>query len=816
MIPAPGQRQACFRWFACLAALCLTGYALPSWADRYDQAIAQARAGRYDSALATLEDLVKRNPRRQDYRHDLIAVQSWAERHAQALATSRTLRLGKQTPDYVLAAIGKSALSEGDATRASQAYGLLAQRRPRSADAALGAALALLDAGKPAQADAQLRRTFRLARQNATMLQAALSALQARGEDARARLFGERLIAMGHEPTPAPSPSPAAAAVAASPAPVPPPEPPPPQAPTLDDAQAANGLRIRDASAQLDRDFTLARYTQIDAALAENASLIEQAQRQNATDVLMRLRRDRVVALRQRGHTDEALVLFQELEAEAPQPTYVVLAAADAELQRRQPARARALYRRVLQDEPTSAAARSGLIFAEIEAENFPGAEAVSQDQLRDSRVSVAARRTDIMLMRFADRLDEAEAALRALQSELPDDAGLWLDQGELLARRGLPRAAAERFQAVLGQAPENIRARVGLAEASWAQGDIAQARTAIQALVSSAPEHPAVQRLQRAWQRSQRPLLVSGATRGLGRGHVAGNNDLVWETTLYSGMFGDGQRVYANHHLARASFDGNSAKHERAGMGIEITRRDWQLSAEVGRDLRNGQDASWAVGGSRQFGDHLTLRTRHDSQTNDFPLKGRMPDAEDYLNAPRYLHASKSLIGAAYQWNESRRVAADLAYYDFNDGNRRKSLAVSWTERLYSGYGRTLDLQPAFYASANTLRDAIYFNPARDMALSVTLAGDWLTWRRYDRSFNQRAAITVGSYKQFSDVRPPGGSWMREDYGWNFFHDLRYEHEWNIGPDFSTRYGIGTRRFPYDGVYETKGYIYLHATWRF
>lgn len=796
----------------CLAALALASCTGLAWADPYEQAVADARAGRYDSALNTLQGLVAQSPGRQDYRHDWIAVLSWADRHEQALAASRTLRLGAKTPDYVLAAIGKSALVRGNNTRAQQAYGLLAQRRPNSSDAALGAGLALLATGKPALADAQLRRVLRLGQDSPAALQSALSALQTRGEMQRARPFGERLLALGVTPTgePVAVPPPAAPALVAVPAPSTPP------VQSLADDQARNGQHIREANDLLDRDFTPARYRLVDAAIAENAALIERAHTQNAPDVLLRLRRDRVVALRQRGSTEEALALFQALEAEGPQPAYVLLAAADVQLQQRRPGEARVLYRRVLQDDATNAAARSGLIFAEIEAESFGAAEAISAQQLRDSGSSVAARRTDIMLLRFADRLDDAQARLQALHEELPDDAGLWLEQAELLARRGLPRAAAKRFQAVLDREPDSIRARVGLTEAIWAQGDIAQTAQAVQALYAEAPEHPAVQRLLRAWQRNQRPLLVSGATLGLGQGHVAGNDDLIWESTLYSGMFDDGWRLFANHHLAQAKFNGDSARHERAGMGFEMTRRDWQVAAEIGKDLRNATHYNWAIGGGWQLNDQVSLRARHESQTNDFPLKGRMPDAENYLGAPRYLYASKTLVGGAYRWNESRRVAADLAYYDFNDGNRRKSMAVSWTERLYSGYGKTLDLQPAVYASSNTLRDAIYFNPARDLALSVTLAGDWLTWRRYSTSFNQRAAITVGSYKQYSDVRPPGGDWMREAYGWNMFHDLRYEHEWNIGPDFSTRYGIGTRRFPYDGVYETKGYVYLHATWRF
>lgn len=822
MKPRPARRAA-----AALAALALASCAGLAWADPHGQAIADARAGRYDRALTTLQQLTAQTPRRLAYRHDLIAVLSWAERHAEALDASSGLRVNATTPDYVLAAIGKSALVRADHARARQAYGLLAQRRPRNADAALGHALALLGAGRPTQADAQLRRVLRLASHDPATLQGAFDALQARGDAPRALPFGERLAALGRPPrttasaaaatTPG-TESPVEATTSARPAA--PQQPAVPAATTapaqaLADAQAQNGQHIRDAMVLLDTDFTPARYRLIDAALAENAALIDRARAANAADVLLRLRRDRVVALRQRGMMDAALAEFETLESQGPQPVWVQLAAADALLHQRRPEASRARYQRILAEDPGNAAARSGLVFAEVEAEDFHAAEAVVAAQLRDTGNAVAARRTEIMLLRFADRLDEAEARLDSLRAERPDDAGLWLDQADLLARRGLPRAAAERYAAVLAREPASIRARVGLADALWARGDMAQARQAIDALRAEAPEHPAVHRLLRAWQRNQRPVLVSGATQGLGQGNVAGNDDLVWESTLYSGQFADGWRVFANHHLARAKFDGNAARHQRVGMGVELTRRDWQLATEVGQDLHNGQDTSWAVGGRYHIGDHASLRARHETQTNDFPLKGRMPDAEDYLGAPRHLHASRTLLGAAWQWNESRRVAADLSYYHFNDGNRRKSLALSWTERLYSGYGKTLDLQTAAYASANTLRDAIYFNPARDTALSATLTGDWLTWRRYDKTFSQRLAVTLGSYRQASDVRPQG-VWQRESYGWNAFHDIRYEHEWNIGPDFSTRYGVGTRRFPYDGVYETKGYFYLHATWRF
>jgi poly-beta-1,6 N-acetyl-D-glucosamine export porin PgaA len=479
----------------------------------------------------------------------------------------------------------------------------------------------------------------------------------------------------------------------------------------------------------------------------------------------------------------------------------------------RQPEQARALYQRALTSDPASIGTQTALMYAHVETENFPAAEHVVGDMLTQTDQSAGIRRTNATLLRFADRIEDADAAVKGLAKDFPNDAGIWLAQADLLAQRGMPRAAAARYADVLSVAPDNIAARVGLADATWAQGDIVEAGRLIAVLQTDAPEHPAVQRIVAAWKRRERPFLTGTATKGFGQGTVAGNNDLVWESTIYSGQTDDGIRIFGNHHLAKATFNGQSASHERAGVGVEWTRRDLQATFEVGSDLRNGKDNVWAAGAGWQVNDQVSLRARHESETNDFPLKGRLPDSESW--APTYLHATKTVVGGAYRWNESRRVAADLSYYDFNDGNQRKALSAVWFERLYSGYGKTLDLQTAAYTSANSAQDAIYFNPKRDVAFSATLAGDWQVWRRYDRTFNHRLALTLGTYRQQSNVRQDD-TWGVQTYGWNAFEEVRYEHEWQFGPDRSTRYGVGARRFPYDGKYETKSYVYLNVNWRF
>lgn len=744
-----------------LALVSVSAFSTPS--VNYQQAIIDARAGRFEAALPTLERLVRAHPGRRAYLYDWIAVLSWADRHDDALRASADLRLTKAVPDYVLAAIGKSALNAGQPARAVQAYRLLAARQPRNADAARGLSLALGAAAVKAPSAAGAPELHQAAAVAVTPT-VALPTIQA-------------TIATDEAA-----------------------------------AQERNANHIRAAQTLLDQDFTAARYRLIDAALAENEALTARVASTHPV-VAQRLRLDHIVALRLRGRFSQAVDEFRVLQAQGlPLPAYVLTAAADALLAQRQPEEARALYQRALATEPGSASIQTGLVYAQLESENFPGVHQIVQQRLSDTQGSPQARLLEVSALRWADRLKAADVKLLQLRAELPDDVGIWLAQADLLAQRGLPRAAARRYLAVLAAEPANLKARVGLAEATWAQGAIPEAAQLVAELRAEAPEHPAVQRLLSAWQRNKRVFFTSGVTRGMGQGPVDGNNDMTWASTLYSGQSEQGLRLLATHHLASAQWREKDrpapgeASHERVGLGLEWTRRDLQITAELGSDWRNGEDHTWALGAGWQINDQWSMRARHESQTNDFPLKARVPGVES--GSPWYLHGSKSALGVAYRWNESRRVAADFSSYQFNDGNQRQALAANWSERLYSGYGRTLDLQTAAYASTNSRGvDVSYFNPKRDLALSATLTGDWLLWRRYNRSFNHRLAVTLGNYRQQSGD---------QIHGWNPFHDLHYEHEWKVGPDRSVRYGVGVRRFPYDGIHETSHYADLTFNWRF
>jgi|GEM_PF-5757694 len=72
------------------------------------QALTLARAGKFTPALAILEKLRARYPRRSEYLYDYIAVSGWAEHDDTVLHYLPQLNL-LETPAYVLETLGKAA-----------------------------------------------------------------------------------------------------------------------------------------------------------------------------------------------------------------------------------------------------------------------------------------------------------------------------------------------------------------------------------------------------------------------------------------------------------------------------------------------------------------------------------------------------------------------------------------------------------------------------------------------------------------------------------------------------------------------------------
>jgi len=591
----------------------------------------------------------------------------------------------------------------------------------------------------------------------------------------------------------------------AAPAPAPVAPPPPPE-----DPADVSAREIRAAIRATNASWRPERYAALDGALAANAIRIVKADADQATARGRRLRLDRISALVVRGQDEAALALGAQLAGEAPLPAYVQAALGDAHLHLRQPEAAAREYRAALAQEPDQIEWRQALYFAELEAEQHDAADAVIADlETRAADASEATRReTAILAARaalYANRPAQAEARIDAVLAKAPDHAGARQTAAGIAAARGQPRRAETIYRDLLVARPGDIDARIGLAEALRARGDRAGAAAIADELAASAPEHAGVARLTRDQAVLARAEFDSRIEIGRGAGSVTGNEDHDWHTYLYSAPIDGRWRVFAHHLQSASDYAGGSPRHERVGLGAEYTVRDWQTVAEAGQALDNGRDQSLSVRTAWAVDDHWSVRLGAEHNTDDLPLKGRNRDFQTL--ADRYS------ASVSYRWNESRALSLGVTRHDFNDGNTRTAFSLGFSQRLLSAPRYRLDLSADAYTSQGERVDVAYYNPRRDLALSLGLEAQITGWRRYDHSLTHVVGMTVGRYHEqaygFGGAADP-------DYGWNVFHALRYGHRWQLGPALAVDYGVGVRMFPYDGQQEHRSYLYAGVNWRF
>jgi Flp pilus assembly protein TadD len=151
---------------------------------------------------------------------------------------------------------------------------------------------------------------------------------------------------------------------------------------------------------------------------------------------------------------------------------------------------------------------------------DFAAAEAeYKQALVLDPRSSDAAIGLTNLYMK-SGRLNEAEPLLRRLAAERPDDAGLHLQLGRVLAaeddKTKKDEAVAE-FQAALKLSPNDIPAQRELADLLAAAGKNDQAEAAYRPLVAAQPNDPELRRalgrallLQKKFAEAQQELLTA------------------------------------------------------------------------------------------------------------------------------------------------------------------------------------------------------------------------------------------------------------------------------------------------------------------
>lgn len=129
----------------------------------------------------------------------------------------------------------------------------------------------------------------------------------------------------------------------------------------------------------------------------------------------------------------------------------------------------------------------------------------------------------------------------------------------------------------------------------------------------------------------------------------------------------------------------------------------------------------------------------------------------------------------------------------DYNDGNLRQTISAFAEQRVFTTPSYRLDARVDLYSSRNRDTRVAYYSPRRDFAADVTLENRWRNWRRYENSFEQRLALTGGSYHSTGHgsagsgtySTATGGDLARNSLGYDVSHG---RHVYDGAPERETR----------------------------
>lgn len=804
---------------ACFSCLLVSGAVAAVASDEYDAVIIAARQGDAESALAKLTEWHHLYPGNSQIVFDLATVLNAAGKHEAALEHyDRIVQPG--VPVYAIKAVAYSARVSGRARQADAAYRLLLTKAPDDSEAHAGLAYTWMAQDHLQQAFDYLKSRLPASsgdyvRRDAPLIVALAELHEQRNEwllaaetyqnvlrvephfryAQRGRIFSlsragafqlAQRLALNH-----------------------------PEAFEEKELQrlaqdaVARTVIFGQARQEADED-PARRYATTDFALQQNAKITSEFG-ENALSHF-----DRLVALRDRSRMQDTIELYESLvSSNADIPPYARIAAADAYLHLEKPEVARDLYLVALDAASSTNAAEAAdwqiaLMYAYSEAEQHDEAETLADRVLRESPAfrhkGTAAiespneeyARAALMaaLMRlYSDRLEQAQQRLAELRALAPDNAGIRSAWAALQSARERPRAALEEFTLLQLDEPQSADAAIGQASTLLALNRLDEAREASLPLLTNYPESKAVRNLEREIESYDSLHLKLETT--LGRGASVAGAEAVVNATLYSSpltnSIGSQYRVFSRvSHTEGETATESPVSRTRAGAGLDYRMGDIHAEVEVNHAAGDATRNGFAGALSWSLSDSWQVHAGVDTNINDLPAAAFHEDITG--------RAVKA--GAAWSAHESRKAGAEMTHIRFSDDNKRDAIRLWWNERWISGPRFKLDTTFAFSASTNSLEGTSYFNPEQDQEASVTVAGEWLGWRHYQRAFRQRLSLTAGHYAQ-------------QGFSGGAIGDLRYEHDWRQDPSLSLRYGIGHAFHPYDGEREYRNYAFLNLYWR-
>lgn len=539
------------------------------------------------------------------------------------------------------------------------------------------------------------------------------------------------------------------------------------------------------------------RFEGTDLAIARLDALIAAERVAETPDagLIRRMRLDRLVAYRDRVRMAELVAEADQLRQESsPLPAYAREAVGDALLYLRRPEDALVEYEAVLAESPREPNARYGRFYALVEMEALTRAREAADAILADTAI----------WQRFGDEparypnVDYPYAALRAAQVRLwsnqvadgyerlvplataaPANQALRSGMTGAFSARGWPRAADEEAHIAASLGPDNLGAKLALAEMALVRRRLPEATERTEALVRLYPEDLGVQRLARDLDAARSFLLELEVrpAKTSGGGINSAGNELTSTWSLTSPPIGDIWHVFVLGGFSFSHPVEGYASRLMSGAGVEVRLPDWTARLYA---AGNGGTLARAGGGASVDWtptDQISLG-----------VSGQLFSTETPLRALLYgITTNQVTAAAAYRWDETREAKATVSYLPFSDGNRRVTGGLGLSQRVLSLPHFDLTARADLYASRNSKPGGPYYSPPRDFSATGGLTAQHVIWRRYDQSLVPVLTLDAGSYSE-------------QGFTTTWIGAAAYEQRWRFDPRTEFYYGVSLSRRVYDG----------------
>ncbi|MFL9911338.1 poly-beta-1,6 N-acetyl-D-glucosamine export porin PgaA [Paraburkholderia sp. RL17-337-BIB-A] len=532
-------------------------------------------------------------------------------------------------------------------------------------------------------------------------------------------------------------------------------------------------------------------------------------------DVRRSVLAERVAAVQGVGRMKEAVALYEELaRSPQPMPAHTYAAAGDAYTYLDEPRKAAPAYEHALRTpvEPLAPSlepyalkridVQEGLFFAYLDAGRYESAQQLLKSITASTPIlaDLAEHPEDVnedygrvkklqaQYLIYTDRTREGVAALDDLRHEVPFDPALINARADAALVRQRPHEAEKVYADTLVNHPGDVEALAGLGKTELQLNQYDRAAEVNATFGDRFPDDNTVRKFQRDFEAYKSPQLIVAANGQKGNSVIA-DNDWGVDTQLYSMPIADYWRIFAHQFSGRADTgDGDSLSRIRNGIGGDFRFHGVDAAAEV--DHSTGPQAKTGGAGSLSFApdDHWKFSAGVDSNTNTLPWK-----------------AYQAGVTGRAATGEIRYDVDDYRYFElaygasrYSDSNLNQAWVATWYERLINTPSHLVATWVELNTSSNTITNAAYFSPHRDLTAQLTAMYQWTSWRNADQSLANRAYATVGGYRQ-------------TDIGNSMLWEVRLEQQWQFSAHASLAYGIGVASQRMDRTRETSKLIYLN-----